>query len=137
VRYRASLVADIANEALKAVRPSLLLACREEGIPVIALPHGISTKMEAAYNPKIATMLQREGGKLPQEDRNSFAVWVHNTERERDVNIAVGGMRPEIAEVWRSVRFSPEWMCVMRTACPPSSVAAKPAGRQRVVFFLP
>src|SRR4030095_8434317 len=52
VRDRWSLAADRADELVATVSLSLLLACRAAGVPAIAFPHAVSTKMEAAYNQK-------------------------------------------------------------------------------------
>ena len=137
VRYRSRLLTDIVDELLTPLRLSLLLACQAAGIPAIALPHGISTKMEVTYNPKLRLMAEQHGGVLPLGDRNAFTVWVHNTRRERELSVTVNGMRPEIAQVWGSLRFSPEWMQVMRRECPPARLPDLNRGQRRLVFFLP
>lgn len=137
VRFQASIVRDVAEELLKPLRLALLLACRATQIPAIALPHGISTKMTSAYNPKLSSMMQKYGGVLPLADRNAFSVWVHNTQRERELNVGVNGMNPEIAQVWGSLRFSPQWMTEMRRHCPVARLPDTSGQQLRLVFFLP
>jgi hypothetical protein len=118
------------------LRLAMISAAIDLGIPVVALPHGVSTKSAIDYNPKLTAWMQQHGGVLPVDDRNCFAAWVFPWEHHRRLTVEHAQMNPQVAQTWGSLRFSPQWMTVLREICPPATLPAK-GDRTRVVFFLP
>jgi hypothetical protein len=131
-----SAVRRSVEAAVPELRYALIGAAVDTAIPVIALPHGVSTKSTVDYNPKLTERMKQHGGELPFDDRNCFAAWVFPWQHHRTLTVQHARMRPDIAQTWGSLRFSPEWMTVLREICPPANLPDK-GSRLRVVFFLP
>jgi hypothetical protein len=123
--------------SIGSTRSKLIASALRLGLPVFALPHGVSTKLAVDYHPKLTELMKQNAGELPFDDRNCFTAWVFPAEFHRQLMIAQARMDPAVGQTWGSLRFCPEWMAVLDRILPPSGLPARAPGQLRVVFFLP
>lgn len=121
----------------KNLRSQLIMAGRSLGLPLVCLPHGVSTKLNIDISPHAREALEEHGGELPFEDRNCFTAYVFTSELQRRLFIEKARLRPEKAQAWGSLRFCPEWMKILERILPSATLPPKGKGRVRVLFFLP
>jgi hypothetical protein len=127
----------LSSRILRPLRMHLIMATRDCSIPIFALPHGISTKLNIDYHPLHLELMHQNGGQLPLEDRNCFTAWVFSAEFHRQLMINHARMDPKIAQTWGSLRFCREWMEILKEICPKAPLPPKQDGQVRLVFFLP
>lgn len=112
----------------------LQFAARELGIPVVALPHGHAMKELSIGSTHARDVAERNNGRLPFGNRDSFAAYVvaHRTDREFYAHRTT--MSANNVFVWGSARFSPQWVAsIYRTVLPFSTDSRA----RKVLFFLP
>lgn len=113
------------------------LAALKLRIPVVALPHGHSLK-DASIASKQAQLIAIEGGgRLPFQNRDSFAAYVVAHESDRKFLTEKTTMSGHNIRVWGSARFSPRWVKLLyATSGKPMSPRTKKSSL-KILFFLP
>ena len=102
--------------------------------PTVALPHGLSIKLDAAPTDEARRAIANGG--LDYRDRNRFTYNVYNTEHHRQYQLANAKTDPEVAQTWGALRWSPAWFELNRRLAP--AYEWPDAGdRLKVVFMLP
>ena len=113
----------------------LQLVARSMGIPVVALPHGHSTKTTLIPSEHVRDVLASHDGKLPFADRDSFAAYVFASDYHRRVIVENSTMSGRNTQVWGSVRFSKEWIDLLYSTSRLAGIESD--GLRRVLVFLP
>jgi hypothetical protein len=119
------------------LRAGLARAAYDAGLPTFALPHGLHVFQDADITAYRAERARRGGGAIVQTDRNSFTVYVVNTEHYRQMRIRAFGGDPDVVQSWGSLRFSPEWRRVLAGIVPAASLPARGPGQLRALFLVP
>ena len=116
----------------------LQFAARELSIPVVALPHGHSTKTTIIRSKHVRSKSEANSGKLPFADRDSFAAYVFCSDYHRDAVAANSDMDGSNLRVWGSPRFNDAWVPKLYAQAADVSLPPLPAGAvRRVLFFVP
>ena len=145
VQWREGVAHDDAGLARRLIRwwstgyfTQLQLAARELSIPVVALPHGHSTKTTIIRSEHVKSRSDTNMGKLPFADRDSFAAYVFCSDYHRDAILANSDMDGSNLRVWGSPRFNDAWVAQLYAHAPTVSLPALPAGAmRRVLLFVP
>lgn len=103
-------------------------------IPVVALPHGHAMKEMSIGSAHARGVAERNDGRLPFGNRDSFAAYVvaHRTDREFLENCTT--MSANNVSVWGSARFSTQWVASLYRIITPFSTDSS---ARKVLFFLP
>src|SRR2546426_4155471 len=88
----------------KDFRAQLFMAARARGLSVIALPHGLNTKLNIDTSPYVMEVLKANGGELPFQDTNEFTLYVFNTEYHPQSYIRHDLFDSNICAAWGSIR---------------------------------
>lgn len=80
------------------------------GIPVVALPHGHSLKVNSIASKTALDIARENAGLLPFRNRESFAAYVVASEDDRDFLCKSSDMNVRNVQVWGSPRFCAEWV---------------------------
>jgi len=88
----------------------LQLIARSLKIPVVAMPHGHSLKVDSIASKTALQVARDSAGLLPFSDRESFEAYVVASESDREFLRKRSDMDVGNVEVWGSPRFSPEWI---------------------------
>ena len=102
--------------------------------PTVALPHGLSIKLDSAATDE-ARRAMANGG-LDYRDRNRFTYHVFNTEHHRQFQLEHAKGDPEVMQTWGALRWSPAWFELNRRLAPPYEWPDA-GDRLKVVFMLP
>jgi len=145
VQWREGIAHDDAGMVRRVLRwwstgyfTQLQFAARELAIPVVALPHGHSTKTTIIRSEHVRSKSDANDGKLPFADRDSFAAYVFCSDYHRDAILANSDMNGSNLRVWGSPRFNDVWVAQLYEHAPVLSLPPLPAGaRRRVLFFVP
>lgn len=127
VRYRLNTIT---------LRIRLIRMAKKVKIPIFALPHGVYTKLNLDYSPRIRNALREYNGKVPRADLNIFDFFIFTSEFHRQLYLKHSPLHAEITQTWGSLRFCPEWTEIMRKICPRASLPER-NGAVRLLFFLP
>jgi hypothetical protein len=145
VQWREGIAHDRAGLARRTIRwwstgyfTQLQFAARELSIPVVALPHGHSTKTTIIRSTHVRSKSEANSGKLPFADRDSFAAYVFCSDYHRDAVAMNSDMDGSNLRVWGSPRFNDAWAPQLYAQAPAVSLPPLPAGAvRRVLFFVP
>ena len=113
-------------------------AASDLGIPVVALPHGHSTKVNLVASRHVQETKNAHGGKLPFADRDSFAAYVFCSEYHREAVVGGSTMSGENVQVWGSARFNDVWVPKLYAESKEANLPKMPTSAiRRVLFFVP
>ena len=145
VQWREGIAHDHAGLVRRVVRwwstgyfSQLQFAARDLSLPVVALPHGHSTKTTIIRSEHVRSTSDANSGKLPFADRDSFAAYVFCSEYHRDAVAMNSDMHGANLRVWGSPRFNDAWVPQLYAQAPDITLPPLPAGGvRRVLFFVP
>lgn len=127
----------IRNYLFRQFSLQIQLAALKLRIPVVALPHGHSLKDASIASKQAQQIAINGGGRLPFQNRDSFAAYVVAHESDRKFLTEKTTMSGHNIRVWGSARFSPRWVKLLYTTSrKPMSPCAKKTPL-KILFFLP
>ena len=129
VRARRWLLNDVVSQ--------LKHAAQDLGLPLVAVPHGHSTKTVMIRSEHVERVMAHNSGKLPFADRDAYDAYVFASAYHRDAILAQSTMVGGNAKVWGSARFNDLWVprlyAQASTWTPPDTAR----GRRITLFFVP
>ena len=79
-------------------------------IPIVALPHGHSLKVNSIASKTALSVARENAGLLPFRNRESFTAYVVASEEDREFLRKRSDMSVENVQIWGSPRFCIEWV---------------------------
>lgn len=118
------------------IRSNLVLAAAARGLPMVALPHGVSIKLEGML---VAGRKPEEVGDskpLDWRDRGRFTAYVYDSEEQVSHHRTYANGDASAVQAWGSLRWSPEWFELNR-ALAPAFAWPDPGAELKVVLMAP
>jgi len=107
-------------------------------IPTVAVPHGHTALTSLVRTRHVVEVLERNDGKLPFADRDSFTRYVFASAYHREKMVQSSTMSGENVRVWGSARYNRKWVELLYTNTATSSLIGHNShGKRRILFFLP
>ena len=111
--------------------------CFALNIPLIAFPHGHSTKTSFIRNDHVISEMEKNNGLLPFSDRDAFAAYIFYSHYHKDALLNNSDMNGKNICVWGAPRFSLHWITRLYEVSPSLTTLKPTDGQKKVVFFLP
>ena len=128
-------IRHIVNWVVPPFRAALLMAAYRAGIPRFCLPHGVWTFLNPDSTAEFQEQLRTFRG-TPTPPKG-FTAFVVTSEFHRAMMMRYVGLSPEVVQTWGSLRYSTEWMAVVREICPAPSWPEGWTNHTRLLFILP
>ncbi len=129
VRIRRWLINDVVSQ--------LKHAAQDLDLPLVAVPHGHSTKTVMIRSEHVESVMSQNSGKLPFADRDAYHAYVFASAYHRDAIVAQSTMTGRNAKVWGSARFNDLWVPRLYAQAPEWVPPVSARGRRSVLFFIP
>jgi hypothetical protein len=112
-------------------------AAQDLGLPLVAVPHGHSTKTVMIRSEHVEHVMAHNSGKLPFADRDAYNAYVFASAYHRDAILSQSTMVGGNAKVWGSARFNDLWVPRLYAQAPTWTPPDTARGRRITLFFVP